>query len=237
MLRRYGTQSVKSCNSVASAVTQRPTFEPWSVARALRGESVATTTRFERWRFPVAIAAIVLILAAFGIFELRRRATERDAAKTGQTTTQQPAPGARKSIAVLGFQNLSGRKDTDSLGDILADSLWSQLDTGQVRFIPPSRVDEMKQNLGMGNLTNALSNDQIAAIRKFLGADILVTGSFTVSGAADHPAIQWNIHLLNAADGESLGSVAQSGSQADLNALVVHSGRLLRQQLGITLSE
>jgi len=231
------------------------------VARALRGESVATTaplpsaaagaaeipsgsaasataatTRFTRWRSPVAIAAIVLALAAFGIIGLRHRAAERGAEKARETAAQQTALGARKSIAVLGFQNLSGSKDSDSLGDILADSLWSQLDTGQVRFIPPSRVDEMKQNLGMAILANALSQDQIAAIRKFLGADILVTGSYTVTGAADHPTIQWNIHLLNAQDGESLGSVAQSGSESDLNALVVHSGRLLRQQLGISLS-
>jgi tRNA A-37 threonylcarbamoyl transferase component Bud32 len=221
------------------------------VARALRGESVAAmtpspasastgtigpTARFTRWRFPVAIAAVVLALAAIGIFELRRRAAERDAEKATETAAQQTAAGARRSIAVLGFQNLSSRTDADSLGNILADSLWSQLDTGQVRFIPPSRVDEMKQNLGIANLTNTPTNDQIAAIRKFLGADILVTGSYTVTGAADHPAIQWNIHLLNADDGESLGSVAQSGSEADLNSLVVHSGRLLRQKLGIALS-
>jgi tetratricopeptide (TPR) repeat protein/tRNA A-37 threonylcarbamoyl transferase component Bud32 len=227
------------------------------VVRALRGESVATSTppggageirsdsaaratpstlaamtRFERWRFPLAIVALVLVLAALGSFEIRRREAE----KRGPAAAQQPATGARKSIAVLGFQNLSGRKDADSLGDILADSLWSQLDTGQVRFIPPSRVEEMKQNFGVESQSNALSQDQIVAIRKFLGADILVTGSYTVTGAADHAGIQWNIHLLNAADGESLGSVAQSGSQADLNALVVHSGRLLRRQLGITLS-
>lgn len=227
------------------------------VLRALRGESVASgsaaeipgdgsaratsgtsgaTTRLARWRIPVAITAVALALAGFAIFEFRHRAAERVAEQAKQTAAQQTAPGARKSIAVLGFQNLSGRKDADSLGNILADSLWSQLDTGQVRFIPPSRVDEMKQNLGIGNLTDALSNDQIAAIRKFLGADILVTGSYTVTGAADHPGIQWNIHLLNAQDGESLGSVAQSGSEADLNSLVVHSGRLLRQKLGITLS-
>jgi tetratricopeptide (TPR) repeat protein/tRNA A-37 threonylcarbamoyl transferase component Bud32 len=227
------------------------------VVRALRGESVAMSTppggageirsdsaaratpstlaamtRFERWRFPLAIVALVLVLAALGSFEIRRREAE----KRGPAAAQQPATGARKSIAVLGFQNLSGRKDADSLGDILADSLWSQLDTGQVRFIPPSRVEEMKQNFGVESQSNALSQDQIVAIRKFLGADILVTGSYTVTGAADHAGIQWNIHLLNAADGESLGSVAQSGSQADLNALVVHSGRLLRRQLGITLS-
>jgi eukaryotic-like serine/threonine-protein kinase len=218
------------------------------VAKALRGEAVSATGSaaplssaseakwFERWRVPTAIAAIVLALAGIGVVELRHRASENAPEKNKDTTAPQVAPGTRKSIAVLGFQNLSGRKDADSLGTILADSLWSQLDTGQVRFIPPERVDEMKQNLGMGNVANILTKDQIAAIRKFLGADIVVTGAYTVTGATDHPTVQWNIHLLNAEDGESLGSVAQSGTEADLNALVVHSGRLVRQQLGITLS-
>jgi eukaryotic-like serine/threonine-protein kinase len=217
------------------------------VAKALRGEAVSAALSaeplssasaakwFERWRVPTAIAAIVLALAGIGVFELRHRASENALDKT-KDKAQAVSSGARKSIAVLGFQNLSGRKDADSLGSILADSLWSQLDTGQVRFIPPERVDEMKQNLGMGNVANILTKDQIAAIRKFLGADIVVTGAYTVTGATDHPTVQWNIHLLNAEDGESLGSVAQSGTEADLNALVVHSGRLVRQQLGITLS-
>jgi serine/threonine protein kinase/tetratricopeptide (TPR) repeat protein len=216
------------------------------VAKALRGEAVSATRsaappsssstakRFERWRVPTAIAAMVLALAGIGVFELRHRASE-DALDKTKDTARVPAAGARKSIAVLGFQNLSGRKDADSLGDILTDSLWSQLDTAQVRFIPPERVDEMKQNLGMGNVANILTKDQIAAIRKFLGADIVVTGAYTVTGAADRPGIEWNIHLLNAKDGESLGSVSQSGSEADLNGLVVHSGRLVRRQLGITL--
>jgi eukaryotic-like serine/threonine-protein kinase len=216
------------------------------VAKALRGEAVSATRNIEplssasaakwfgRWRV-LTIAAMVLALAGIGIFELRHGASENALDKTKDKALV-VSSGARKSIAVLGFQNLSGRKDADSLGSILADSLWSQLDTGQVRFIPPERVDEMKQNLGMGNVANILTKDQIAAIRKFLGADIVVTGAYTVTGATDHPTVQWNIHLLNAEDGESLGSVAQSGTEADLNGLVVHSGRLVRRQLGITLS-
>jgi tetratricopeptide (TPR) repeat protein/tRNA A-37 threonylcarbamoyl transferase component Bud32/TolB-like protein len=217
------------------------------VAKVLRGEPVSASGSaatpstaiaakwFERWRVPTALAAMVLALAGIGVFELRHRASENALEKT-KAAALLPSSGARRAIAVLGFQNLSGRKDADSLGDILTDSLWSQLDTGQVRFIPPEQVDEMKQNLGMGNVANILTKDQIAAIRKFLGADIVVTGAYTVTGATDHLSVQWNIHLLNAEDGESLGSVAQSGAESDLNALVVHSGRLVRRQLGITLS-
>jgi eukaryotic-like serine/threonine-protein kinase len=221
------------------------------VARALRGEGVVvprndgpgeTTiivrekTFLQRAGLPLAIALISVLVAGGGLWWwMRRAATEKEAQQAAQLAAQ-PAEGARKSIAILGFQNLSGRKDADALGNILADSLWSQLDTEQVRVIPPARVDEMKQNLRLGDSENSLTKDEIAEIRKFLGADVLVTGTYTVTGAPAHPEIQWNIHLLNAANGESAGSVAQSGTEAELNALAVHSGRLLRQRLGVTLS-
>ncbi len=222
------------------------------IVAALRGETVAAPSgstavvagsassggaqRFVRWRVPLAIAAVLVVLAALGIFMLQRRTSQKLADQAREAAASATAAGTRKSLAVLGFQNLSGNKDADALGNILTDSLWSQLDTGQIRFIPPTRVDEMKQNLGIGRATSDLSKEQMEAVRKFLGADILVTGGYTVSGAAEHRSVEWNIHLLNAANGESLGSVEQSGSQADLNSLVVHAGRLVRQQLGITLS-
>lgn len=223
------------------------------IARALRGEVVASAAaaaggsavqtagsgvaqRLARWKVPLAVATVLALVAALGIFVLQRRASQKLSDQARDAAAGAKVPGARKSLAVLGFQNLSGRKDADGLGNILTDSLWSQLDTGQVRFIPPTRVDEMKQNLGMHGTTSDLSKEQMEAIRKFLGADVLLTGGYTVSGAAEHPSIEWNIHLLNAANGESLGSVEQSGNQADLNSLVVHAGRLVRQQLGITLS-
>lgn len=217
------------------------------IVRALRGEAVAassgsaagvaagsgTAQRFARWKVPVAIAAVLVVLAALGIFMMQRRTSQKVSDQAREGAASATAPGTRKSLAVLGFQNLSGNKDADALGNILTDSLWSQLDTGQIRFIPPTRVDEMKQNLGIGRAASDLSKEQMEAVRKFLGADILVTGGYTVSGAAEHRSVEWNIHLLNAANGESLGSVEQSGSQADLNSLVVHAGRLVRQQWGL----
>ena len=142
---------------------------------------------------------------------------------------------ARKSIAILGFANLSGRKEADPLGNVLVDSLWSQLDTDQLRFVATDRVDEMKQDLALGDVSGSMSQKQADAIRKYLGADVLITGTYNVTGAPQHFDIQWNIHLLNAADGQSLGSISQPGSQTDLNDLVVHAGRLVRQKFGIQL--
>ena len=214
------------------------------VARALRGEAVdpdptvvVVTTPESFWKraaIPFAITAVLIVLVSAGLWWwVQRHAAEQTAAQQAAAET---AAGARKSVAILGFQNMSGGKQADALGNILSDSLWSQLDTDALRVIPPARVDEMKQNLRIGDAAKSLSKDQIAAIRKFLGADILVLGSYVVSGTGEHSAIDWNIHLINGVSGESAGSVAQSGAETDLNALAVHGGRLVRQKLGVTLS-
>jgi tetratricopeptide (TPR) repeat protein/TolB-like protein len=198
------------------------------------GIALPQQTFWHQARVPLTIVAILIAAAAVGgWWWLRHRVGET--AAVAQATQEAAASGTRKSVAILGFQNLSGKRDADSLGNILSDSLWSQLDTDELRVIPPARVDEMKQNLQIGD-SKSLSKDQIAAIRKFLGADVLVMGSYTVNGSPQRETVQWNIHLLNGANGESSGSVAQSGQEADLNGLVVHGGRLVRQKLGVTLS-
>ena len=93
----------------------------------------------------------------------------------------------------------------------------------------------MKQDLAL-DISGSISQKQADAIHKYLGADVLITGSYNVTGQPQHFDIQWNIHLLNAADGQSLGSFSQPGSQSDLNDLVVHTGRLVRQKFGIQLT-
>ena len=119
---------------------------------------------------------------------------------------------------------------------MLADSLWSQLDTDQIRFIQPSRVDEMRQSLGIRDISESLNKEQVGKIAKYLGSDVLVTGSYRVSGSSNQRTIDWNIHLIRTADDESIGSVQRSGSESDLNNLAVSAGKLIRARLGVELS-
>src|SRR5208283_5668127 len=116
-------------------------------------------------------------------------------------------PTSRTVVAILGFTNLSGRKDADFLGDVFADSLWSQLDTEEIRFISPSEVDDLKHNLALKDTADSLTNDQITAIRKYLGAQVLIVGTYTVDGPPLQENIQWDIHLLKTEGNENLGSV------------------------------
>jgi serine/threonine protein kinase/Tfp pilus assembly protein PilF len=197
---------------------------------AVSGETVRIRTRRG---LLIALGAIALCVLASGFWLMRHHLPNGGAEQSeGQTGT--PAP--RRSVAILGFKNLSGNASADSLGNILADSLWSQLDTDEIRFIVPSAVDEMKTNLGLRDISVSLTQEQVAEIRKFLGADILITGTYTTQGVPGSASIQWNIHLIGAKNNESLGSIAESGSESNLNGLALHSGRLVRQKLGIQLT-
>ena len=119
---------------------------------------------------------------------------------------------------------------------MLADSLWSQLDTDQIRFIQPSRVDEMRQSLGMRDISESLNKEQVGKIAKYLGSDVLVTGSYRVSGSSNQRTVDWNIHLIRTADDESIGSVQTMGTESDLNRMAVDAGKRVRAALRIELN-
>jgi eukaryotic-like serine/threonine-protein kinase len=215
------------------------TVRPRSGLAAFSAATLSTTAvlpqgLLARWRWPLIVAAFAMVLLGSTWWPLRYREM-RNAAEL--KAVQPIAGSARKSVAILGFQDISGRKDADSLGNILADNLWSQLDTDKLRLIPASEVEEMKQNLALGNIPTSISSKQAEAIHKYLGADVLVTGTYAVNGLPGNSQIQWNIRLLNANDGQSLGrSIVRSGSQSDLNDLVIHAGSLVRQQFGFSLT-
>ncbi len=221
------------------------------VAKALTGQQVASVVASDstagenysgsvsldrRMRPPVmavAIAAVALAVLLTGFFLLRHRTAESTAQRSDSQTVQS---AARHSIAILGFKNLSGSA-SDPVGNILADSLWTQLDTDEVRFIPPSTVDEMRSNLGLRDPSASFTNDQVLAIKKFLGADVLITGTYTAEGAPGAQKIAWNIHLIGTDGNKNLGSIGPlPGTENDLNPMILHAGRQIRQTLGVTIS-
>ena len=203
------------------------------VAKALRGERVAPPRRSIS-ESPVVrvLAALVLaaIIVAGGYFAIKKGSGSKL-----QDSVATPAGPVRTSVAVLGFQNLSGKKISDTTGDILAENLWSQLDTDELRFISPSQVDDMKKNLGVGE-DAAPSKEMLSKIGQYLGCDVLVLGSYQKDSSSKPARVDWNAHLVRAKDGESLGSVQRTGTESNLNEMTAAAGRLFREKLGVRLS-
>jgi serine/threonine protein kinase/tetratricopeptide (TPR) repeat protein len=206
--------------------------------KVIRGEEVLPPRRepvkawSKRGIYLTSVVVVLLLVAVLG-YAAYKRGFWRTTQSSKPITI---AEKERTSVAVLGFQDLSGGKSANLLGDMLADSLWSQLDTDKVRFIQPSRVDEMKQNLGIHDVPESLSRDQVDRIGKFLGSDVLITGSYRVGGTSSQPSLDWNIHLIRSTDDESIGSIQTTGTESDLNSMAVRAGKLVRAKLGIELS-
>jgi len=209
------------------------------VANALRGGEFVPAPRkpsayAKRKLMFAGVAAALALLAAISYFSRARRAEKKNASVADSGVPV--ASKARTSVAILGFQNLSGKATNAVLGEVLVDSLWSQLDADEIRFIAPGRVDDMRRDLGITTVIEKPGKDDLRRIAAYLGSDVLLTGSYRTDGDKPSDKVEWNIHLMHASDAESLGSVQETGTQSGINDLAARAGRLIRSKLGITLN-
>ncbi len=212
------------------------------VAEALRGREVSQpivvpeTVRPKKY-LAAGIVAALAILTVVIYFVISRHET-KIAYPVPESATS--AGAIRKSVAILGFQNMSGRPELALVSDELTDGLWSQLDVEQIRFIAPSRVDDMRRDLGIKEVKQDPGKEQLQRIAKYLGADVIVTGTYRLSpqkpGDKGRDNIQLNVHLLRTADNESMGSITDEGAASQVNELAARAGKLIRDRLGISLS-
>jgi serine/threonine protein kinase/tetratricopeptide (TPR) repeat protein len=193
--------------------------------RALGGDAIALPWRSPKKRTMLRVAAagvlLLLFLTTIGYFAVRYRV---------QVSSSRP------SVAVLGFKNLSGDPDVNLWGDELAENLGSQLDTDKIHFISSGRVNEMKRDLGLREVSDSLSPAALARIHDYLGCDIVVLGSYSVATKQNQREIVWNIHLMRASDGESLGTVPETMKESERLDVARRAGQQVRAKLGVELA-
>ena len=203
------------------------------VAKALVGEAVAPRRRLQRLRMAIAGALLVAVFATAAIYYLHVTRKSQEGA-TLTTVGHFAAPvKARRSVAVLGFKNLSGRAETSWLSTALSEMLTTELAAGEkVRTIPGENIAQMKINLSLAD-ADSYSKETLARIRKNLGADLLVVGSYTVLGKEPSGQIRLDLRLQDAEVGETIDSAAETGTETKLFELVSLAGAHLREKLGV----
>jgi len=140
-------------------------------------------------------------------------------------------PG-RPSIAVMGFRNLAGRPEDGWISTALSEWLTTELASGEtLRALAGENVARVKLELGLQE-TSGYSKDSLSRLLTSLGAQYVVSGSYTASGKTLQGTIRVDLRLQNATTGEMI-SETLTGSQADLPELVARAGRQLRARLGI----
>lgn len=136
----------------------------------------------------------------------------------------------RRSVAVIGFKNLSKRRDVAWLSTALSEMLATELAAGeQLRTIPGESVAQVKISLSLPD-ADSFGKETLGKIYRNLNADCLVLGSYIPVGAGQ---IRLDLRLQDAVAGETVAAISVKGSKARIDELVDHVGAALRKKLGV----
>jgi serine/threonine protein kinase/tetratricopeptide (TPR) repeat protein len=136
----------------------------------------------------------------------------------------------RRSVAVLGFKNLSGDPAGAWLSTAFSQMLTTELAAGgALRTIPGENVGRMKLELSLSD-AESLASDTLERVGRNLGADLVVLGSYLRLPSGQ---LRLDLRVQDATAGETLAALAESGTEVGLVDLVTRAGSLLRQSIGV----
>ena len=181
------------------------------------------------WRL-VSIAAIVIAISVATYVVVRGRVTNhRETAPPSSSATLHQ----RKSVAVLGFQNVSGHADVAWYSTAFSEMLRTELAAGdQLRIVEGETVDRMKSDLHLPE-SDSLAGDTLKRVQKMVGADYVVVGSFTELGKEAGGQIRLDLRVQDTRSGETLAAVAETGTVEKMFDLVSRAGASVRPKLGL----
>lgn len=152
--------------------------------------------------------------------------------KTNPEANSEAVP-IRKSIAVLGFHNASGKPEDLWLGTALSEMLRTELAGGdKLRLVSGEDVANLRLRTPWPQ-TDTFDRSTTARIGGALGSDLLVLGSYTVVGNSPNANLRVDVRLQEAKTGEILSEVSETGHSQDVFRIVSSVGATLRDRLGV----
>src|SRR5580704_10605885 len=137
----------------------------------------------DRWPYAVAGAAVLVgLLVIANVRGSRDRVSLMIASRNPPPAVNAAQARLRRAVAVMGFKNLSGRQESAWLSPALSETLTMELGTGgTLRAIPGENVARMKIDLAVTDI-DSFAQDTLIRIRRNIGADLLVLGSYLTAG-------------------------------------------------------
>jgi eukaryotic-like serine/threonine-protein kinase len=199
---------------------------------ALEGLTAAPKRGFRTMSASV-LAIVLLIGLAFGLNLGRIRGRVLKRTPVASARDAPPPIKMRRSVAVLGFKNVSGRADAAWLSTRLSEMLTTELGAGeQLRTVAEENVSRAKLDLSLGD-ADSLAGDTLSRVRKNLGTDFVVLGSYVALGKESGGQVRVDLRLQDAQSGETIGVVSETGTEGQLFGLVSTAGAELRKKLGL----
>lgn len=204
------------------------------VLRALEGEPVTPSRRAlvarhtrerARRRWGTALGVLVLLAAVAGAVAFW------PIPKPAAPPVAEARP--RRSVAILGFKNSSGRAEAAWLSTALSEMLAMELASGeQLRIVPGEAVARTKIELAIPD-TDALTEPTLGKLRRNLGSDLVVLGSYFAAGKDGGGTLRLDLRLQDTAGGRMVAAVSDTGTEGELLDLVARTGARLRETLQV----
>ena len=177
-----------------------------------------------------AVASLVAMAVAIGAaIELRARPAPTVAAASAPA---RPATRRRRTVAVLGFKNLSGRAEDAWLSTALGEMLATEIAAGaDLRVIPPDNIARMKLEMGLRD-GDTLTVPTLQRVRDRVAADLVADGSYLVLREPGGGRIRLDLRLQETNVGETVAAASETARDSELFEIVSRAGDRLREQLG-----
>lgn len=215
---------------VPEGLTSSAALSPARPLPALTDQPVALHKLMRRWVLALSTAAALAFLVVF--FAPHRRRTESPK-PTAQANVD--LGSIRRSVAVLGFQNASGKTQDAWLSTALSEMLRTELGAGgKLRVVPGENVAQFRIDSPWSE-TDSLSQQTASRIGEALNSDVLVLGSYAAIGDPQNGSVRVDFRLQDAQTGELLYEGAESGSEKQFFGLVARIGGALRERLGLPM--
>ena len=168
---------------------------------------------------------------AIGAYVGRRNAAARRAAESAATAGGKKI-SQRRSVAVIGFKNLSPKSDTAWLSTALSEMLTTELGAGErLRTVSSENVARMRTDLALRD-EMTYAPDTLQRIRTISGSDAVILGSYVVVPDRSGGKIRVDLLIQETHTGETLKTVSETGPENELLDVVARAGSKLRDSLG-----
>ena len=148
---------------------------------------------------------------------------------------ERPAAGgaSRRSVAVLDFRNLTARPESAWLASAIPEMISADLANGrQIRTIAGENVSRMEAELALAPVASP-SRQTLSAIRRNVGADIVVSGAYADLGAAAGGRVRLDVRAADAQTGEVIAALSETGTEPEILDVITRAGARLRSGLQV----
>jgi DNA-binding winged helix-turn-helix (wHTH) protein/tetratricopeptide (TPR) repeat protein len=195
-----------------------------AVSDSLPVAPVAKPSKPRFWAAAILAVTITIVLAIWLVWHHKAAA---------QSETPKSQVQIRKSVAVLGFQNLSRRADEAWLATALSEMLSTELAGGEkLRLVSGEDIANLQVSAPWP-ATDTLDRSTSSRIRDALNSDILVLGSYILIGSPDDGQLRLDVRMQDGKTGEILGEVGEAGQAKEMFQLVSQIGTQVRNRLGV----